>query len=148
MQERDRKKRAQCAAQDPGRELGWHAAPLPLSPSHTTHSDTGYTKISGLTAKIFHCSQTQPHSATESCVGSHIRVRKYRLSYRIYSTAVSPYRCITHIASHMADHTCTIHMAHRAYQGLLKWIERGQGLFFYCEPWSRVNMKFSLYYIL
>ena len=77
MQERDRKKRAQCAAQDPGRELGWHAAPLPLSPSHTTHSDTGYTKISGLTAKIFHCSQTQPHSATESCVGSHIRVRKY-----------------------------------------------------------------------
>ena len=77
VQERDRKKRAQCAAQDPGRELGWHAAPLPLSPSHTTHSDTGYTKISGLTAKIFHCSQPQPHSSTESCVGSHIRVRKY-----------------------------------------------------------------------
>ena len=29
--------------------------------------------------------------------------------YRIYSTAVSAYRCITHIASHMADHTCTLH---------------------------------------
>ena len=28
----------------------------------------------------------------------------------------------------MADHTCTIQIAHRAYQGLFKWIEGRQGL--------------------
>ena len=47
-------------------------------------------------------------------------VYKIRLYYRIHSTAVSPYRCITHIASHMADHTCTLHYTLLIWR--LRWL--------------------------